>query len=547
MTLSAASEMFALGSAVPFLMALTSPEKAKDFLASYYKGYANFSVLEIQIQLTLFFCLFVITSAVARIGLLYASSKFCYAIGIDLSYKIYKTALYQPYITHINGNSSELISTILGKSGVIVDILNSMINIFISILILLSVVLVLIIFQPIITLIVFIFLGGIYFAIAKFTKEILSANSLLITNNLNNIVKILQEGFGGIRDILLGESQKYFSDIYRQSDKKMREAQCNNVFISASPRFIIEALGMIAIAVLGFYLVQGDINAIPILAMLALAAQRVMPILQQFYSARAHINGNQAALFDAINFLNKPISNEWVDVSREAINFENKISFRNVYFKYPGMDKWIFEDVSFHINKGDIVGIVGKTGNGKSTLIDILIGLLDPVYGSIEVDGVVISEKNKVAWRKNIALVPQNIYIADISIRENIAFGVQQEFINDKKVIDAAVTAQLSEVIDGRELGYDSSPGERGYKLSGGQRQRLGIARGVYKDAAILILDEATSALDSDTEDKILNKINEISLTKTVLIISHKISTLRNCNKVLEIVDNNIFLNEMPK
>jgi ATP-binding cassette subfamily B protein len=220
--------------------------------------------------------------------------------------------------------------------------------------------------------------------------------------------------------------------------------------------------------------------------------------------------------------------------------FEKEINLANVYFKYQDKNNFVLEAINLKINKGSRIGIIGKTGSGKSTLIDLIMGLLHPSNGSIEIDGVTLDSKNLRGWQKQIAHVPQFIYLADVSIKENIAFGVQDDVIDFEKVKTCAQKAQLNELIESLPDNYDTKVGEKGVQLSGGQRQRIGIARALYKNAKIIIFDEATSALDDHTEKAIIKTINDLDPDLTILMIAHRVTTLKNCCTIIEVKDKSI-------
>jgi len=270
------------------------------------------------------------------------------------------------------------------------------------------------------------------------------------------------------------------------------------------------------------------------LGALAIGMQRLLPSLHQIYTSWASINGAKASLIDVISLLDQK-SSASTRAPSPLKKFEEVISLKNISFRYSDSSTYIFKDFNLNIKKGDRIGLVGKTGSGKSTLIDLIMGLLDPTDGAVEVDGYVLTNENKEYWYKQIAHVPQTIFLLDASIAENIAFGIRNDLINKELVIKAAKQAQISEVIDSWPLGYDTVIGERGIKLSGGQRQRIGIARALYKEAKVLIFDESTSALDSETESAVMDAIDNLSHDLTIIIIAHRISTLKNCSYQVQI------------
>jgi ATP-binding cassette subfamily B protein len=298
----------------------------------------------------------------------------------------------------------------------------------------------------------------------------------------------------------------------------------------------MDTFGMIAIALLAFYLSQdqhGIAGAVPVLGALAIGAQRLLPLIQQIYSSWAVIVSSQESLRDSLKFFDFSHPLIQKEKEQEPLSFNERIQFKNVGFRYDDSLPFVLKGLNLTITKGARVGIVGATGSGKSTLLDILMGLLSPSQGEVSVDNVALNDENLQAWQKNIAHVPQAIYLADTTIAENIAFGIDQAAIDMSKIRTVAAQAQIDQLIEGLPLGYREMVGERGIKLSGGQRQRIGVARALYKDSKVLIFDEATSALDSTTESQLISTITKISPDVTVIQVAHRLSTLQNCDLII--------------
>jgi ATP-binding cassette, subfamily B, bacterial PglK len=357
------------------------------------------------------------------------------------------------------------------------------------------------------------------------------------------LVKALQEGLGGIRDVLLDGTQPLYCDIYGRADQSLRKALGDNVFIAQSPRFAIEALGMVLIAGLAYWLSRqpgGVSTALPVLAALAVGAQRLLPTLQQGYVAWATIAGSHASLTDTVELLDQPLPIEASLPIPEPLPFRESIRFDSVKFRYGADGPWVLDGFNLTIRKGDRIGFVGTTGAGKSTALDLLMGLLSPCEGRLLVDDEPIIGPLVRAWQRAIAHVPQSIYLSDSTLAENIAFGVSREKIDLARVRNAAHQAQIAEFIESRPEGYDALVGERGVRLSGGQRQRIGIARALYKQASILILDEATSALDNATEQSVIDSIDGFDRSLTVLLIAHRLSTVKRCDSIVELVQGRV-------
>jgi len=323
----------------------------------------------------------------------------------------------------------------------------------------------------------------------------------------------------------------------------MRRVLGNNVFIGGSPRYVMEAIGMTIIAGLAYLMTQqegGMVTAIPVLGALALGAQRLFPVLQQAYSAYSQIKGSKSSFEDVLNLLDQPLPEYADQPLPEPIPFAKEIKLNNLNFRYSEDSPWVLKNVNLSLKKGSRIGFMGITGSGKSTLLDIVMGLLPATEGGLMIDNQTINNQNRRAWQAHIAHVPQNIYLSDSTIEENIAFGIEKELIDHQRVKKAAQQAQIAELIEQWEGSYQTFVGERGIRLSGGQRQRIGIARALYKQADVLMFDEATSALDSETEREVMEAIESLGKEMTVLIVAHRLTTLKSCDKVVSIGKNNI-------
>jgi ATP-binding cassette subfamily B protein len=379
--------------------------------------------------------------------------------------------------------------------------------------------------------------GLIYACVLMVTKNRLRRNGQLIFTEQARVIKSLQEGLGGIRDVLIDGTQEEYCKTYQHSDVILRRAQGSNTFLTLTPRFMVEALGMLFIATLAYFMSKnsgGMAQTVPILGVLALGAQRLVPIMEQMYGSWASIRGNHASLNGALELLDQPLP-KYLNHPEKTIVFNHQIAFKNLSFSYGPESQPIFENLSFSINKGESIGIIGETGCGKSTMLDLIMGLLHPTSGALVIDGCVIDDLNRRAWQKHIAHVPQAIYLADTSIAENIAFGEPKELVNLEKVKAAALKAQIHDTIEKLPQGYQTLVGERGVRLSGGQRQRIGIARALYKEADVIIFDEATSALDNETEESLMQTIESLQGNITILMIAHRLTTLRKCDRILEL------------
>lgn len=534
------AEIISIGAVLPFLATLTEPDKvfqlplAQPLIRALNITNSN----QLLLPLTVAFGFAAILAGVMRLLLLWTSTRLSFATGADLSYDIYLRTLHQDYEVHIARNSSIIIDGILNKPSIVIyEIVMPILN-FISSLIMLVVILIGLVFVDASTAAIsFSGFGIIYIVVVLISRNRLQINSESIARESSSVIKSLQEGLGGIRDVLIDGSQKTYLRIFQGSDSQLRRAQGDNAFITAGPRFAIEALGMLLIAVLAYYLSQqmdGFSKAIPILGAFALGAQRLFPNLQQVYASWAKIKGGQASLKDALYLLNQPMPKE-VDEFVKPMAFDSAIHLDHLSFRYQTDAPWVLRNINLTIPKGSRIGFIGTTGCGKSTLLDIVMGLLKPIEGALKVDDTTIDTVNRRAWQANIAHVPQTIFLADSTIAENIAFGIPKDQIDLERVRQAAAQAQVAEIIEGWPEQYNSLVGERGVRLSGGQRQRIGIARALYKKADVIIFDEATSALDNETEESVIQAIENLRSDITILIIAHRLTTLRNCTQIIEL------------
>jgi ATP-binding cassette subfamily B protein len=537
---SALAEVASLGAVLPFLGVLTAPERVLKYplVGQLMRLAGATSPRQLVLLLAAGFATAAIVAGALRMLLLWVSTRVAYATGADFGSEVYRRTMYQPYQMQITRNSSELISGITGKLADTVTILNQLLTLFSSSVLLVFIMTALFAIDPIVAALAMAGFGGGYAAITALSRKRLRLNSQRISVEHTQMVKALQEGLGGIRDVLLDGTQPVYCDIYGRADYRMRRALGNVIFASQSPRFAMEALGMVLIAALAYGISRtagGVASALPVLGALALGAQRLLPVLQQGYSAWATIAGNQMSLANTLELLEQPLPAEALMPAPAPLPFRDSARFNGVWFRYSSSGPWVLNDFDLTIRKGTRMGFVGSTGSGKSTALDVLMGLLAPTRGELLVDGDPVTGNRVRAWQRAIAHVPQSIFLADASLAENIAFGIPRGDIDMARVKQAAQQAQIAQFIEGRPEGYEAFVGERGIRLSGGQRQRIGIARALYKRASILIFDEATSALDNATEQSVMDSIEGLDRELTILLIAHRLTTVRRCDVIVEL------------
>jgi ATP-binding cassette subfamily B protein len=541
MVFASFAEILSIGAVLPFLGVLTAPARVFEHPAAQplIRALALTEPEQLLLPLSIAFGLAALMAGATRLLLLWASTRLSFATGADLSISIYRRTLYQPYSVHIARNSSEVINGISGKAnGVIYSIIVPILTLISASILLSAILIALLSVDPVIALTAFGGFGLLYAFIIRITRNRLLIDSQCIARESTHVIKSLQEGLGGIRDVLIDGSQATYCQIYRNADHPLRRAQGNNVFISQSPRYGMEALGMLLIAALAYALAQqsdGIAKAIPVLGALALGAQRLLPVLQQAYAAWSTIQGGQASLQDTLELLDQPLPYYADQPAVQPLPFQQQIRLNRLSFRYHSQVPWVLKDLDLVMAKGSRIGFIGATGSGKSTLLDIVMGLLDPTEGALEIDGQPITRGNHRAWQSHIAHVPQAIFLADSTIEENIAFGVPAGQIDHERVRQVARQAQIADIIATWPKQYQTFVGERGIRLSGGQRQRIGIARALYRKADVIIFDEATSALDNETEHAVMQAIEGLSEDLTVLIIAHRLTTLKNCTQIVEL------------
>ena len=551
MVLASITEIISVGSVLPFLGILTAPEEV--YQHSLMQPINNIlditSSDQLLLPLTIAFILATLLAGAIRLTLLYVMTRLSYATGADLSIKIYRRTLYQEYSVHVVRNSSEVINGIITKTGTVIGgVITPILNLISSIIIIIAIIGTLFVIDIAVAFTASLGFGVLYFGVIRYTKKQLLENSQTIADQSTQMVKSLQEGLRGIRDVLIDGSQQFYCNLYRNADLPLRHASGNNAFISQSPRYAMEAVGVTLIAGIAYTMSlreDGLSTALPILGALALGAQRLLPALQQAYGAYSRLKGSHSSFQDVLNLLNQPLPQYALEAEEgkmvAPISFESEITLDNLSYRYAAESTrnapWVLKDINLIFTKGSRVGFMGVTGSGKSTLLDIIMGLLPPTIGRLEIDGKQITSKNRRSWQAHIAHVPQNIYLSDSTIEENIAFGISKDKINHHQVEKAAKQAQIEKLIGGWEDGYQTYVGERGIRLSGGQRQRIGIARALYKQADVLIFDEATSALDNETEQAVMESIDKLRRDLTILIIAHRLTTLKGCDQIVKITN----------
>lgn len=552
MVISAFLEVVSIGAIIPFIAILIEPTRLLDYSLGnnlfIYLGNPDESKL--VLFMTMAFTITAVFSSLFRMYLVYINTKIAYGSASDLAVILYKTTLNKPYKLHLSTNSSVVVSAISDKvNEVAIGVLQAIPTLISSIILLISIIVGLLFINPFITINLALFFTIIYFFINLFFKRKLTQHSQEIAIGRANLINHIHDGLGGIREILLHKLQPMFIEIFSKTNKPLRNAAGSNYFISSSPRYFIEALGIILIALVTIYLSKqpgGLSSGLPLLGVMVMATQKMLPIFQQIYSSWVAIKTSESSLKIILKLLSESDSAEDLFNKNKNIRFKEKFEMININFSYDKDKPKILNNLNICIKKGQIIGLIGKSGSGKSTFIDVLIGFLKPSSGLIKVDNIAIDQRNIKSWQGFISHVSQNVFILDDTVYKNIAFGIPDNEIDIKRVKWAAKLACADEFIKLMDNGYYSKLGDNGVSISGGQRQRIAIARALYNKSNFIIFDEATSSLDELTELKVIRSIRKISKNTTIIMISHKLSLLKFCDSIYQIKNGSVsFLSKL--
>lgn len=545
------TQALGIASVLPFIGLVMEPNLVfeNNWLFMVYET-LNFTSVSRFIIFTgiVMFTLIVISNAVSAVAT-WMNLHFVWMNNHRLSHRLFKKYLSMPYAYFINQNSSDLSKNILNEvNQLTTDYLLPLLTITTKILLVIFILVMLFTVNIIVSLVTIVFIGGSYAFIYWRTNKTLAKRGKIRLLANKERFKIVNEAFGGIKEVKVMNREHFFLNGYSRASFMHAVQLSWNAVISQLPRFALEAIafGGIIIFVLMLLLGSGDARqVIPVVSVFAFAGYRLMPALQDIFANFIYLRFNQAVLdriYDDItegeSFNLEAIKPAVNNPVMAAMPFKKEISLDNITYNYPNASKPVLENINLTINYNSSVAFVGPTGAGKTTLVDIILGLLLPQQGRILVDGVAVTKANLKQWHSNIGYVPQHIYLCDDTLASNIAFGIPDEQIDYAALEKAVRIANIYDFIKA-ELpdGYQTVVGERGIRLSGGQRQRIGIARALYHDPDIIVFDEATSALDGVTEDAVFCAVENTARLKTIIIISHRLTTVKNCD-VLYIIDN---------
>jgi ABC-type multidrug transport system fused ATPase/permease subunit len=534
-------ETAGIASIMPFLAVLSNPAiiQTNSFLSKFYEITAVANQTQFLFVLGIGVLVVMICSNAFSAFTNWLLLRFIYFQGHELSCKLFQQYLARPYLFFLNHNSSDLTKNIISEvHRAVVGVLTPTMQITSRSIIALCILGLLIALDPLLAIMVFIICGGSYAAVYILARKKLAERGKITTKTQSQRFKLAGEAFGGIKDLKLLNREYYYLDRYQTPSHDFAVSEATGQAITILPKYALETIVFGGMMLIMLYLIgikQEMSRVIPVLGLYAFAGYRLMPGFNQIFQGSSQIRYHSAAL-DIIHdhIYSESADNAKIKIGSQPageITFQKEIRLENISFAYPGTESDIIKDLDITIKANATIGIVGTTGSGKSTLIDIILGLLPIHSGKFYVDDMLIANYNIKLWQKNIGYVPQHIYLADDTVTKNIAFGIPDDKINHSEIIKAATMANIHDLIR-KDLpqGYDTNLGERGVRLSGGQRQRIGIARALYHDPEVLILDEATSALDGVTESAVMDAINNLAGNKTIIMIAHRVTTVKDCD-----------------
>lgn len=534
--LASFAEMLSLGAAIPFFLIIGKPEVANENYINIIMSHLKLINADNSIIiLTAIFIITILVAGLLRMYLLKYQTYFGVNIGIELSEMVFSNSLDRDYLYHTVKNKSILISGVNKAIELIDKFIRPGILLLSSVLIFSTIFATVVFIEPIISLVIFISVAVIYYVLVKITKKFISLNSRAYAKLHSDVYKILQEGFGGIRELILTENKNNYLKRFSNCLRPMQHAYASNTVIGSYPRSIVEVFATIVLAVIGYLMIIGDEGEhreiLPILGVVVFSLQRLLPVCQQIYSSYINIQGSAHIAKDVIDLLD---CKEIKIAQNQSITYNHSISLKNLSFFYPDTKKLIISNLNLFLKKGEKVGIIGKNGSGKSTLLDIMVGLLPSSDGVILVDGKPLTNDNLLSWRNKISYVSQFPYFNDDSIIGNI---ICNNDLNVEKLNFVIGICQIQDLITQLPEGLNTSMGDSGVRFSGGQRQKIGIARALYGDKDIIIFDESTSALDSDTEILIMDSVLKYFQNTTIIMVTHKYKILRGFSSVFSLKD----------
>jgi len=538
--LGALSSALMVGSVLPFLSVLSDPSAIGrvPVLSWTYEtlGFTDSYAFLVALGLASFIVI-IITSFI-QIVKAYVMARYAMMRVHSISHRLLTTYLSQPYPYFLNRHTGEMSTRVLAETQQLVfQFMRPAAELIASSFTVIAIVALLVWMEPLTTVAALTVLGGIYAVIYTLSRQALRSYGYIRAEANSERFRIANEALGGIKDIKLLGREGAYAARYAAPSHRMARALVFVQLMSQVPQLVLQAVAFGGIILLCLLLMNGEglSKLLPILGVFAFAGQRLMPELSKLYSSLAQLQAGSAAVNVVYNDLVQTTVVESLTCKvPPALGLKQTLEISSVSYSYPAAEHAGLFNVSLRINAGERIGIVGTTGAGKTTLADIILGLLPPSEGRIIADGTPITGDNLRGWQQSVGYVPQDIFLTDASVSENISLGIPLQEINEERVRYAAEIARLDDFIrDDLPDGYATTVGERGVRLSGGQRQRIGIARALYHDADLILFDEATSALDNLTEREVMAAINALPGDKTVLMIAHRLSTVKRCDRII--------------
>jgi ABC-type multidrug transport system fused ATPase/permease subunit len=548
-------EAAGLGLIVPFISVITSDNfHPPIYFIKTFPILSELSSEEIIALALVSFILFYVLKSAFLLFLTGMQAGYYFRLQESVSTRLFNSYLAKPYAFHLQNNSGKLLSnTITESMHFAVSFAGPVVMFFNDILIAVMILMVLLYVEPIGGLIAFIIFGSLALMLFKASKNYAALWGEMRQEKERLRIEIAQQGFGGIKDIKLYGRENVFKDRYLKETHISLEAGCKQTILQNVPRIFLEFVAVAALCglVAAITLAGDKSNVVAVVGLYAAAAFKLLPTIgRMVQSAQAMVFSSPAVSFfyEELAENDRNCSDSDLVMSPDSkVDFEKNVSVRGLCFAYDGVDLPALDKINLDIRVGSMTGFIGASGAGKSTLIDCLLGLIQPLSGELRVDGKLITSDNVYSWQKMLGYVYQVVYLLDGSLRDNIAFGISSDYINEEKVISAVERSQLTDFIASLPNGLDTRVGERGVRLSGGQQQRIGIARALYNDPAVLVLDEATSSLDIITEREVMQSIEELQGSTTVLIIAHRYSTVENCDYIYKLDNGKIVSQGAPR
>lgn len=541
MIFSSLLEVLGIGMIMPFLSVLGDLDKIQSnnfytFASTFFKFKTNkeFIFFLAAISFTL-----ILLSTVVRIITSIFKHKFVNLRRFSISNKLFKTFISKPYAFFLSRNSSDISKVILSEVDLVISqVVLPFFNLLMYSVLFLFLGIFLIITDPFLAVTVGVLFGGFYFLLYKIIKKRLKFSGERRLNANKQRFKAASESMAGIKEIKLRGREDFFIDSFKKPSFDFSYSNSISQIITDLPQYILELIvfGLILSVTLYYVLFKDDTigNVLPILGLYAVSSIKIKPAVNGIYSALTKIKFGNPALKQILSDLNCDVNFENNEYNDEKLCFTKTIQLRSIFHKYEGSSVFSLNNVSIEIKKNTTIGVIGKSGAGKSTFVDVLLGLITQSSGQIKVDDLEIHPGNIKKWQNIIGYVPQFIYLFDDTILSNIAIGLKKSEIDMNKIHKVSNLAKVDDFVKNLKDGYNTEIGERGIRLSGGQRQRLGIARALYHDPELLVFDEATSALDKETENEVMDSINNLLGIKTIIIVSHNLSSLHKCDKIYE-------------